>query len=276
VGTVHLAVAGPSGTVHRLVRFPGRRRQVRELASQVALEMLRRSLASEGSDGAPRGAVAVDDGGAANAPSSGSGVAAAADPEGTARLFVALELPDSTRAELGRRLEPLRRQAPRARWVALENLHLTLLFLGATPRALLAELIEGLRAAFAVEPPVSLQVAGGGGFPPAHARVRRPTRVVWAGVEPSRDLRPLQERVAAAAERELGRVPEERSFHPHVTVARLNQPWRDELMGDLQQALAGPVGEPFSVERGVLFESTLGRGGTRYRMLAELPMRGAA
>jgi 2'-5' RNA ligase len=275
VGTVHIAVAGPVGTEHRLLRFPGRRRQVRELASQVAFEMLRRGLKSfgESPDGSMGGTVRdprrddrnesleASDPDATNRPPS------ATDPEGAARLFVALELPPSIRAELGRRLEPLRPQAPRARWVAPEKLHLTLLFLGATPRARLPALIAALRGAFATEPPLSLQVAGGGGFP-----ARRPPRVVWAGVEPSRDLAPLQERVAAAARRELGRAPGEPTFHPHVTVARLNQPWRDHLFGELERALAGPVGEPFPVERGVLFESTPGRGGTRYQMLAELPM----
>jgi competence/damage-inducible protein CinA-like protein len=44
VGTVHLAVAGPDGAVHRRVRFPGDRERVRWQASQLALEMLRRLL----------------------------------------------------------------------------------------------------------------------------------------------------------------------------------------------------------------------------------------
>ncbi len=45
VGTVHLALAGPDGAVeHRLVRLPGDRERVRWMASQWALEMLRRRL----------------------------------------------------------------------------------------------------------------------------------------------------------------------------------------------------------------------------------------
>jgi nicotinamide-nucleotide amidase len=44
VGLVHVAVAGERGTEHRRLRFPGQRRRIRELASQVALEMLRRQL----------------------------------------------------------------------------------------------------------------------------------------------------------------------------------------------------------------------------------------
>ncbi len=46
VGTVHLAVAGPSGTTVRSVRLPGDRDRVRLLAVTGALDLLRRSLSS--------------------------------------------------------------------------------------------------------------------------------------------------------------------------------------------------------------------------------------
>ena len=44
VGTVHIAVAGPAGTVHRLLRLPGDRPRVQSLASAAALAMLFRSV----------------------------------------------------------------------------------------------------------------------------------------------------------------------------------------------------------------------------------------
>lgn len=48
VGTVHLGLAGPDGSVsHRRVRFPGDRGQVREQTAQLALELLRRRLLEE-------------------------------------------------------------------------------------------------------------------------------------------------------------------------------------------------------------------------------------
>jgi nicotinamide-nucleotide amidase len=43
-GTLHVAVAGPSGTVARSVRLPGDRARVRLLAVSVALDLLRRTL----------------------------------------------------------------------------------------------------------------------------------------------------------------------------------------------------------------------------------------
>lgn len=45
VGTVHIAVAGPTGTDHGQFVFPGSRNKVRWQASQAALDMVRRRLA---------------------------------------------------------------------------------------------------------------------------------------------------------------------------------------------------------------------------------------
>ncbi len=44
VGTVHIAVAGPSGTVHQKFRFNGTREQIKWQSAQMALDMLRRRL----------------------------------------------------------------------------------------------------------------------------------------------------------------------------------------------------------------------------------------
>lgn len=44
VGTVHIAVAGPHGTDHKRIRFPGDRERIRMHSAQFALDMLRRRL----------------------------------------------------------------------------------------------------------------------------------------------------------------------------------------------------------------------------------------
>jgi nicotinamide-nucleotide amidase len=45
VGTVHFAIAGPSGTTHRQVRLSGDRHRIQTLASATTLDLLRRQLA---------------------------------------------------------------------------------------------------------------------------------------------------------------------------------------------------------------------------------------
>lgn len=44
VGTVHIALAGPHGTDHKRIRFPGDRERIRMHSAQFALDMLRRRL----------------------------------------------------------------------------------------------------------------------------------------------------------------------------------------------------------------------------------------
>ena len=48
VGTVHVAVAGPTRVSHRLLTIPGERERVRRMSTQWALEGLRRMLLSDG------------------------------------------------------------------------------------------------------------------------------------------------------------------------------------------------------------------------------------
>jgi 2'-5' RNA ligase len=191
------------------------------------------------------------------------------------RLFVALEVPEGPRQEAERRVREARRALPPARWVDLASLHLTLLFLGAVADERVDGLAAELARACALRRPFSLRLAGGGTFPP-----RRPARVAWMGVEPGAaapELAALQAGVAAAADAALagsGYEPEDRTYHPHVTLARCPVPWPRSAAERFAAVVQGPVGEPFEVARAVLVESRLGRGGARYREAASLPFAG--
>ena len=183
------------------------------------------------------------------------------------RLFVALEVPEPPRRDVRRRVDGLRDRLPRARWVDLdENLHLTLLFLGETAEAEVPAFAAGLREAFARCPPLELRLESGGTFPPG-----RPARVAWIGVEAPDELLTLQEEITRAAVDTLGFAPEERGYHPHVTLARCPDPWRREAIDKFKTAFTGPVGPPFVAGHGVLFESKLSPKGARYREIEAFP-----
>jgi RNA 2',3'-cyclic 3'-phosphodiesterase len=184
------------------------------------------------------------------------------------RLFVAIEVPEPPRRDLRRRVNGLRDRLPRARWVDLENLHLTLLFLGETAEPDVPALAAKLREAFARCPPLDLRLSAGGTFPPG-----RPARVAWVGVDGPEELMTLQEEVTRAAVETLGFEPEKRPYHPHVTLARCQDPWRREAIDKLKNALTGPIGPPFTADHGVLFESKLSPKGARYRTVELFPLR---
>ena len=185
------------------------------------------------------------------------------------RLFVALEIPEPPRRDVRRRVDAVRDRLPRARWVDLDNLHLTLLFLGETAEGDVPALAARLREAFARYPPLDLRLGSGGTFPPG-----RPARVAWIGGEAPDALATLQEEATQAAVETLGFEPEERAYHPHATLARCQDPWRREAIDKFKTALTGQVGPPFVAGHGILFESKLSPKGARYRAVETFPMEG--
>jgi 2'-5' RNA ligase len=61
------------------------------------------------------------------------------------RLFVALEIPEAVRENLAAIRENFSSIGSKLRWVPLENLHVTLKFIGSVPAEKLEAIIEALR-----------------------------------------------------------------------------------------------------------------------------------
>jgi 2'-5' RNA ligase len=190
---------------------------------------------------------------------------------GTRRLFVALEPPDPVRRRLAALAAELRRAAGRAaddvRWVAAENVHLTLQFLGAVPEERVADVEAALRAAAAEVRPISLEVKGAGGFPNA----RRP-RVVWAGL--GGDVAELAALAAAVGRRlaPLGFAPEDRPFAAHLTLGRARDGRGAPGLAGALARVAQAEGAPWRASELVLFESHLSPRGPRYEAIARIAL----
>lgn len=175
------------------------------------------------------------------------------------RLFIAIELP----AELKQALGKLRRDLPGARWVAAEQIHLTLAFLGEVD----AKSIERLRAELARIhlPPFTLTLTGPGCFPN-----RQRPRVLWVGLA----AHPLLTQLAAQVQEALllcDLPVEERPFSPHLTLARLKFPVSREVGAFLDQSLPAPL-PALPVEDFILFESRLMPHGAEHLPLTNFPL----
>ena len=189
------------------------------------------------------------------------------------RLFVALEPPEPVRRRLAAAAGTLRRSAGAAasdvRWVAEENLHLTMQFLGAVPEERVAAVEKAVVDAAAAARPLSLEVKGAGGFPNA----RRP-RVVWLGL--AGDVAAL-----AALATELGRrlaplgfAPESRPFSAHLTLGRARDPRGAPGLGGALAAASQDDGIAWRAAELVLFESHLSPKGPRYETVLRAPLGG--
>lgn len=156
---------------------------------------------------------------------------------GMTRTFLALELPETIKAVLRRRIERLAHALPEVRFVDVAGLHLTLAFLGELDNAHLAAATEAAEEAASAHAPITLRLARLGTFGSA-----RSPRVIWVGLAGEvAQLGALQSTLAdALAARGFPR--EARPFAPHLTLARIKKPLSDDLLA----ALARLQGEPAS------------------------------
>lgn len=168
------------------------------------------------------------------------------------RLFVGLDLPWETRQALAMLCGS---GIPGARWVPIENYHLTLRFIGEVPPFRAEEVDEALAALRARR--FAFELSGVGTF----AKGGRET-TLWVGVVKNPQLEHLAGKVETALQR-AGLERERRRFTPHVTLARLDNPPADKLAGFVQ-AHNLFRSAPIEVAHFTLFSSLLGKEASVY------------
>ena len=186
------------------------------------------------------------------------------------RLFAAAELDDTVRNRAAAVSATLRAAAVAdgrraVSWVAPENLHITLRFIGDTDEAT-AERIVGQLVRPLDLPAFEVSIAGAGSFPPSG-----PPRVVWlgvgdGGVELAAVAREVNRRLEA-----IGLPREDRPFRAHLTIGRVKAPTGPRFREALSAARNVAVGR--CIVRGVtLFESRLSSSGSTYSVVATSPL----
>lgn len=175
------------------------------------------------------------------------------------RLFTAIDLPDDVLRRLDRLLSMLRPEAL-IKWSPLDNLHVTLKFIGEWPSVRLPEIEEAL-SQLVPRDPFEVEVRELGWFPNEHS-----PRVLWAGVHAGSRLEELA-RETEELLAPIGVPREDREFAPHLTLARIkNAVPLNRLrakVDDLQPAAIGS----FSVSKFCLYRSDPGSQASVYRKI---------
>ncbi|HEB51647.1 MAG TPA: RNA 2',3'-cyclic phosphodiesterase [bacterium] len=176
------------------------------------------------------------------------------------RCFVALDLPRPVKNHLHKVTAPLRERFD-LKWVAPDQMHVTLVFAGDVEERAARELGHAVQEV--ALPPLSLSLASFGVFPPKGL-----PRVIWAGLGGDVEaLRALHEELAARAE-QIGVPREKRPFSPHVTVARLKSAFSALALLDRVHELSAELKKkPFAPTGLTLYRSTLTPGGPRHEAL---------
>jgi 2'-5' RNA ligase len=183
------------------------------------------------------------------------------------RTFFAVEIGDAARRAARAVAERLA-AAPggeAVRWVRPESYHVTLRFLGTTPRDRVAGLVGAARRATRAIEPFELRLGALAGLPS-----RRP-RAVILDVAPHESIVALAREVESAVV-EAGFAPEERAFHPHLTLGRVRERQRRAPFLDPVESRAAAA--PFAVDCFVLFQSVLATTGAQYTPLERISLGG--
>lgn len=181
------------------------------------------------------------------------------------RLFVGIALDERAGRALEQVRERLAGRGDGLRWSRAEDRHVTLQFLGKADEGQVSCL--AVRLAEVPGGPVPVRIAGLGFFARAG--------VFWAGVERTGELLALQQRVVAAT-RGCGFVPEERDYHPHITLARQRGRGGAGDLRKLEKSVERGrfrLGEEFTAEEFLLYESIAGADGSRYEVRARFALR---
>lgn len=186
------------------------------------------------------------------------------------RLFIALDIDDAIRRQIGQFMDGVRGFAPDVRWVHAGSFHITLKFIGEQTPEQMAAIKQVLAAIRPLATTVSFR--GYGFFPNPKS-----ARVFWVGMEADGHLAALamatDEAVAA-----LGVPPETHEFAPHLTLARSGSGRPGRMRGDapnrafarLQEKLAAlppPDFGTMTAREFFLYQSKLSPKGAEYTKL---------
>jgi 2'-5' RNA ligase len=190
------------------------------------------------------------------------------------RLFLGITAPPEWKAALTewrRKIQP-RFSDSFGHWTAESNLHLTLRFFGSVEETEVLAIAEKLQAVATASARLSVTPGPFGCFP----NPLRP-RILWLGLKGDTDPLIQLESAIRTATAQFGQPPENRAFHPHLTLARIKEARRHDL--DLLAAMMWrdlPIElSPWRVNQIELIRSDVKPKGSVYTKLAGYELTGS-
>ncbi len=173
------------------------------------------------------------------------------------RTFIATEIPEVQKKVIWEFVLSHKKNNLPVKWVAYENLHITLKFIGEIDERKLDSIKSALSTVSGKTKCFKMQLGNPGCFP----NIRNP-RVLWIGVSIG-----AEHLIKLADELEnsliqCGIKKEEKKFHPHLTIGRIKTFFKvDDI---INKSIAT---EPFDVKEFILFKSTLLPSGPVYEKI---------
>lgn len=187
------------------------------------------------------------------------------------RCFIAVKLPQDVLQELADvQRELMSRSRVSVKWVAVENMHLTLKFLGDITPTQVEPVVQGIQQAVSALHSFSVAIEGAGVFPNPQR-----VQVIWIGLSGEVSaLASLQKNIDTKLQ-SLGFPCENRAFTPHLTIGRVREhvPLTErKSLGETVNNLTLITGKRFIIDRVYLVKSVLSSRGPAYTDIASVPL----
>ena len=182
------------------------------------------------------------------------------------RLFIAIDIPEPIKREIGELMNMLNKHDADMKWIKPDNMHLTLKFLGSTPDTLVTEIRESLLPIVSSYEPFYITIQSTGVFPG-----EKHPRVLWIGIVDSDLLKALRDRIESTLSL-LGFQRDDKVFSPHLTLGRVrSQRGMISLVKELSLFRDKRFGD-FLVDQVKLMKSELKPKGAEYTCLYTIPL----
>ena len=187
------------------------------------------------------------------------------------RTFIALNFPQEIITKAVKIIQYFKTQLPNGalKWSAIENLHLTIKFLGNIPENKLDQVKLILTDSTAGIPAFNIEVGGLGMYPNKHN-----PRAIWFGVTYDQALLDIHHNLDQSLQ-QVNVEHDKREFSPHLTIARVNQripqETRQEIGRTFAQFKVTALGQA-RIDRIILYQSELTPKGPIYTPLMSQPL----
>jgi RNA 2',3'-cyclic 3'-phosphodiesterase len=174
------------------------------------------------------------------------------------RLFLAIDIhPVTTLTDAYENIRHTLRME-KINWVRMDQMHLTLAFLGDTEATSIPGLVDWLAAALNTRHSFRVTLSGLGVFRNIHD-----PRVLWIGCEAEKEFQHIKMETDNIL-RSLDFEVEDRPFSPHLTLGRIKSMRHLNHLGQLIGVYRDTVFQSENIENIVLYESRLTPGGPEY------------
>lgn len=187
------------------------------------------------------------------------------------RTFIALDFSPEIINKITEIINYFKTQTPQRalKWVAPQNLHLTIKFLGEVPENKIEQIKGLINQALRNENAFEIGVDGIGMYPNQHM-----PRVVWLGIEGSERLKGIHNKLDTTLEK-ADIPPDKRSFNPHLTIARIRRNTDKETVKEIGKTLSGFKVDSLgrcTINNIILYKSDLTPEGPEYTALLSSPL----